>query len=50
LSGAVLNPARALGPALVAWQWNGQAVYWIGPLLGAAVASALWKVVLLPKS
>jgi aquaporin Z len=50
LTGAVLNPARALGPALVAWQWNAQAVYWIGPLLGATVAGALWKAVLLPKS
>ncbi len=50
LTGAAMNPARAFGPALVAWQWNGHAVYWIGPLLGAAVAGALWKAILLPKS
>ncbi len=50
LTGAAMNPARAFGPALVAWQWNGHAVYWIGPLLGAAVAGALWKAVLLPRS
>jgi MIP family channel proteins len=49
MTGAALNPARAFGPALVAWQWNAHAVYWIGPLLGAAVAGALWKAVLLPK-
>ena len=49
-TGAMMNPARALGPALVAWQWNAHAVYWIGPLLGAAVAGALWKAVLLPRS
>jgi aquaporin Z len=49
-TGAVLNPARALGPALVAWQWNAHAVYWIGPLIGAGVAAALWKAVLLPRS
>ena len=49
LTGAALNPARAFGPALVAWEWHGQVVYWIGPLLGATVAGALWKFVLLPR-
>ncbi|HYT03980.1 MAG TPA: aquaporin [Gemmatimonadales bacterium] len=49
-TGAMMNPARAIGPAIVAWQWNGHAVYWIGPLLGAAIAGALWKAILLPKS
>jgi len=48
-TGAVMNPARAIGPALVAWQWNAHAVYWIGPLIGAGVAGALWKAVLLPR-
>jgi MIP family channel proteins len=50
LTGAMMNPARALGPAIVAHEMHGQAVYWIGPLLGAAMASALWRWVLLPKS
>ena len=49
LTGAAMNPARAFGPALVAWEWHGQAVYWIGPLLGATLAGALWKFVLLPR-
>ena len=49
LTGAAMNPARAFGPALVAWDWHGQAIYWIGPVLGAAVAAALWKFVLLPR-
>ena len=49
LTGAAMNPARAFGPALVAWEWHGQAVYWLGPLIGATVAGALWKFVLLPK-
>jgi MIP family channel proteins len=49
LTGAAMNPARAFGPALVAWEWHGQAVYWLGPLLGATAAGALWKFVLLPK-
>jgi aquaporin Z len=50
LTGAMMNPARAIGPALIAWQWNAHAVYWIGPLIGGGVAGALWKVVLLPRS
>jgi glycerol uptake facilitator-like aquaporin len=49
-TGAVLNPARAFGPALVAWQWNAHAVYWIGPLIGAGVAGAVWKALLLPRA
>jgi MIP family channel proteins len=49
LTGAALNPARAFGPALVSWTWHSQAVYWIGPLAGGAVAGWLWKVFFLPK-
>lgn len=48
LSGAALNPARAFGPALVSGNWLGQAVWWLGPLLGGLVAGLLWKLVLLP--
>ena len=50
LTGAALNPARAFGPALVSWDWHGQAVYWIGPVLGAALAAVAWKFLLLPRS
>jgi aquaporin Z len=42
LTGAAMNPARALGPALVANDWTGHAAYWAGPLLGAAVAAVVW--------
>ena len=49
LTGSMMNPARALAPALVAGEMHGQAVYWIGPLLGAAAAAALWRWVWLPK-
>jgi MIP family channel proteins len=50
LTGAALNPARAFGPALIAWSWHSQAVYWIGPLAGGALAGLVWKVFLLPKA
>jgi aquaporin Z len=50
LTGAVMNPARAFGPALVSWDWHGQAIYWLGPLIGAALAAALWKYLLLPRN
>jgi aquaporin Z len=48
LTGAAMNPARAFGPALVGNDWHGHAAYWIGPLLGAAVAAVLWSKILLP--
>jgi aquaporin Z len=47
LTGAAMNPARALGPAIAAGTWTGQAVYWIGPILGAVVASVVWDRFLL---
>jgi MIP family channel proteins len=50
LTGAAMNPARAFGPALVAGHWLGHGVYWIGPILGAVLASLLWQYVLLPRA
>lgn len=42
LTGAAMNPARAFGPALAAGYWATQAVYWIGPLLGAIAAGLVY--------
>src|SRR5712691_1057064 len=50
LTGAAMNPARAFRPAIVSGDLHGQAVWWIGPLLGAAAAGWLWRTVLLPKA
>lgn len=49
LTGAAMNPARAFGPAMVAMDFEGHAAYWVGPLLGGAVAAGLWAGLLLPK-
>lgn len=50
MTGAALNPARAFGPALASGDWQAHVMYWVGPLLGAAVAAAVWRWVLLPEA
>ena len=50
LTGGAMNPARAFGPAVISWNFSGHAVYWAGPLLGAALAGVVWKTLLLPRS
>lgn len=42
LTGASFNPARAFGPALMAGYWQDHWIYWVGPMLGAAVAAVLY--------
>jgi MIP family channel proteins len=43
ISGASMNPARSLGPALVSSTWAAQWVYLTAPLLGAAAAALLYR-------
>lgn len=45
-TGASFNPARSLGPALLASTWAAQWVYWVGPILGASLAAGLYDGVL----
>jgi aquaporin Z len=42
-SGAGFNPARALGPDIAAGRFPGLAIYLVGPIIGAALASLLWS-------
>jgi aquaporin TIP len=39
MTGGAVNPARAFGPALASGHWSNQLVYWIGPLVGGALAA-----------
>lgn len=43
LTGAIFNPARQLGPALAADQMANLGLYLFAPLVGAAVAGALYR-------
>jgi len=43
VSGASMNPARSLGPALVASQLGSIWLYVIGPILGASAAALLYR-------
>jgi glycerol uptake facilitator-like aquaporin len=43
ISGASMNPARSLAPALVSGTWTDQWVYVLAPLLGAAGGSLVYR-------
>lgn len=49
LTGAAMNPARALGPALAAGVWEHHWVYWAGPLLGGAMAGLVYDKLVAPR-
>ena len=51
LTGTSVNPARSIGPAIVAAMSGNTApiscvwVFIVGPLIGAALAAVIWKVI-----
>ena len=45
VTGTSVNPARSLGPGIVGGVWTDQWVYWIAPLVGAALGWGIYKLV-----
>ncbi|CAD0197448.1 unnamed protein product [Chrysodeixis includens] len=43
LTGASMNPARTLGPAVWTNHWTQHWVYWVGPLIGCGVTALTYK-------
>jgi MIP family channel proteins len=43
ISGASMNPARSLGPALVSMTWTAQWIYLTAPFLGAGAAALCYR-------
>jgi MIP family channel proteins len=43
LTGAAMNPARAIGPMIASMSFANWYVYWIGPIIGAVVAALIYS-------
>jgi aquaporin NIP len=48
VTGASMNPARSFGPALASGEWSDLWIYFVGPLLGAAVGATASELVRSP--
>jgi aquaporin-4 len=49
LTGASVNPARTLGPAIVSGYWDFHWIYWVGPIVGAVIAGLIMQYVYIKK-
>lgn len=49
ISSMCINPARALGPAVVSGFWDNHWIWWTAPFIGGASASVTYQKLFLPK-
>lgn len=49
ISGAAMNPARHLGPALMGGGLENTWIYWVGPIIGSVLAAMLYHHILTEK-
>ncbi|MBI5145873.1 MAG: MIP family channel protein [Thaumarchaeota archaeon] len=50
LTGASMNPARTLGPAIASGYWDFHWIYWAGPIIGAIIAGLIMNYIFVKKA
>ena len=50
LTGASVNPARTLGPALASGFWEFHWIYWVAPIIGGIIAGLIMNYVFVKKA
>lgn len=49
-TGASMNPARSLAPAVFSQEWSSHWIYWVSPLLSSVVTTLIYKYVFAQES